>query len=386
MRRSRRGWQPVEQCHRGIFQPRQARCKLRTEAQNNPGAPGLFCHRIHAITQERRILQRLLGGTRRAAVYCGQKHRSRRIVASMTHAAANWKSQYPFESREIRLGGYRYHYIDEGGGEVLLLVHGNPTWSFYWRELVRAWSPRYRVVAVDHIGCGLSDMPRGYPYRLAQHVDNLAQFVERLELEEITLVGHDWGGAIGLGAALADQGRYRRFVMFNTAAFRSRRMPWRIAMCRIPLFGRLAVQGLNAFARGAVRMAVCKPERMAPEVRAGILAPYDSWANREAIYRFVADIPTTPRHPSYAKLAKIEAGLARLADYPWLLMWGMRDWCFTPHFLARFCQFFPHAEVHRLADAGHWVVEDAHERVAPVVENFLHAHPLAARGARAPIR
>jgi haloalkane dehalogenase len=276
------------------------------------------------------------------------------------------------------LDAHRYHYVDEGSGDVLLLVHGNPTWSFHWRELIRAWSPNFRVVAVDHIGCGQSEKPRSYPYCLAQHIDNLARFVARLGLEDVTLLGHDWGGAIGLGAALADQRRYRRFVMFNTAAFRSRRMPWRIRMCRAPILGRLAVQGLNGFARAALRMAVVRRERMTDAVRAGILAPYGGWAQREAIYRFVADIPTSPRHPSYATLAGIEAGLSRLSAYPWLFIWGMRDWCFTPQFLARFLEFFPQAEVHRLADAGHWVVEDAHERVAPIVENFLQMHPLAA--------
>jgi haloalkane dehalogenase len=142
--------------------------------------------------------------------------------------------------------------------------------------------------------------------------------------------------------------------------------------------GRLAVQGLNAFARAALRMAVAKRDRLTPAVRAGILAPYDSWSHRQAIYRFVADIPLSPRHPSYAALADIEAGLPRLAASPWMFIWGVRDWCFTPQFLDRFLEFFPTAEVHRLADAGHWVVEDAHERIAPLVENFLQAHPLAA--------
>lgn len=290
--------------------------------------------------------------------------------------APHWQSLYPFASREIHLDGHRYHYVDEGAGEVLLLVHGNPAWSFHWRELIRRLSPQFRVVAVDHMGCGQSDKPPNYPYRLAQHVNNLARFVARLGLEDITLLGHDWGGPIGLGAALADTRRYRRFALLNTAAFRSRHMPWRIRLCRLPLLGRVAVQGFNGFARAALRMAVCRRERMTGAVRAGILAPYDTWAHRQAIYRFVTDIPTSPRHPSYATLLGIEEGLPRLAGHPWLLVWGMRDWCFTPDFLARFIEFFPHAEVHRLADAGHWVMEDAHEHVVPIVEDFLKKHPL----------
>jgi haloalkane dehalogenase len=285
--------------------------------------------------------------------------------------ASDWRSLYPFESRWLDLGSHRYHYVDEGQGDVLLLVHGNPTWSFYWRNLIKALSPRYRVIAVDHMGCGLSDKPREYPYRLDQHVVNLRQLIERLDLKGITLFGHDWGGPIGLGTAVALSDRFARFVMFNTAAFRSDRMPLRIRVCRTPVLGRLAVQGLNAFARGALRMAVAHPERLTGDVRAGILAPYDSWAHRQAIYRFVEDIPMSITHPSYTALCSIEWKLHELTDRPWLFVWGMRDWCFTPDFLERLLSFVPNAEVHRLADAGHWVIEDAWEQVVPIVEQFL---------------
>jgi pimeloyl-ACP methyl ester carboxylesterase len=123
--------------------------------------------------------------------------------------------------------------------------------------------------------------------------------------------------------------------------------------------------------RAALVMAMEHPERLTAEERAGILAPYDSWANRVAIQRFVEDIPRTARHPSYATLMEVEHGLERLADRPVQLIWGMRDWCFTPWFLDRFLEFFPRAEAHRIADAGHWVVEDAHERIAPLIERFI---------------
>ena len=290
--------------------------------------------------------------------------------------APDWRSLYPFASQALELDGVRYHYVDEGQGEVLLLVHGNPTWSFYWRDLIGPLSRKYRVIAVDHIGCGLSDKPRDYPYTLAQHTENLTRLVDALDLRDVTLLAHDWGGAIGLGAAVAQRERFARFVLFNTAAFRSHRMPWRIRACRVPILGRLAVQGLNGFARAALRMAVCHHERMTPAVRAGLLAPYDTWQHRQAIDRFVADIPMSPRHPSYATLLQVEQRLPRLADSPWMFIWGMRDWCFTPEFLERFLEFFPAAEVHRLADAGHYVVEDAHERIVPLVERFLEKHPL----------
>ena len=142
------------------------------------------------------------------------------------------------------------------------------------------------------------------------------------------------------------------------------------------------MQGLNAFLRAALRMAIRRHERFTPAVRAGYLAPYDRWAHRRAIQQFVLDIPMSPGHPSYDTLAQIESALQKLADKPVLLAWGMRDWCFTPHFLARFEEIFPHAIVHKFADAGHWVIEDAIDQVIPLVEDFLRQHPLAREAAR----
>ena len=174
-----------------------------------------------------------------------------------------------------------------------------------------------------------------------------------------------------MGAAVAAAGRFSRFVLLNTGAFTGQRCPLRIRVCRTPLLGRLAVKGLNLFATAALSMAVCKRERMTPAVRAGLLAPYDNWSNREAVYRFVQDIPLHSEHPSYRTLAEIESGLIQFQHHPACLIWGMRDWCFTPAFLERFINFLPRAEVHRLADAGHYVVEDAHERIVPLLEEFL---------------
>jgi haloalkane dehalogenase len=283
----------------------------------------------------------------------------------------DWRSLYPFVSHYASIDDRQMHYLDEGRGPTLLLVHGNPTWSFHWRNLIVGLRRNHRLVAPDHIGCGLSDKPQSYNYRLVQHIANLVEFIDSLDLREITLVAQDWGGAIGLGAALRRQERFARFVLFNTAAFRSSRMPWRIRICRTPLLGTLAVRGLNAFVRAALWMAVENRDRMTPAVRAGITAPYDTWDNRIAIDRFVKDIPMSPQHPSYPSLVDIEQNLPQLADKPFQFIWGLRDWCFTPAFLDRFLEFFPQAEVHRLADAGHWVVEDAHERFLPLVESFV---------------
>jgi len=296
-----------------------------------------------------------------------------------------WRDLYPFNSRYFSLGPHRLHYLDEGSGEPLLFAHGNPTWSFYWRNLIIGLRDNWRCVAVDHLGCGLSDKPQDYNYTLAQRIDDLVQLVEHLDLTGATLLAHDWGGAIGLGTVQRLRQQFARIVLFNTGAFPPPFVPWRIAACRIPLVGTFAMRGLNAFARAALSMAVEKPERMTADVRAGLVAPYDSWANRVAIDRFVKDIPFSRRHPTWQTLEQIEAGLPALADMPIQLIWGLRDWCFRPECLDRFVQHWPEAEVHRLADCGHYVVEDARERIVPLLKKFL-AQPSSIRNPQAAIR
>jgi cis-3-alkyl-4-acyloxetan-2-one decarboxylase len=291
-------------------------------------------------------------------------------------SAMSWCDLYPFESQFVQIGRHRLHYVDEGSGEPLLFVHGNPTWSFYWRNLILGLCDRSRCIAIDHIGCGLSDKPSDYAYTLAQRIDDVCEVVQRLDLAGATLLAHDWGGAIGLGTVQRLRERFRRIVLFNTGAFPPPFVPLRIAACRIPVVGTLAVRGLNAFARGALTMAVEKRERMTPDVRAGLVAPYDNWAHRIAIDRFVRDIPFGPRHPTWAILERIEAGLDGLGQLPIQLIWGMRDWCFDPSCLERLLVHWPSAEVHRLEDCGHYVVEDAHERIVPLIQSFLERNPL----------
>jgi haloalkane dehalogenase len=162
--------------------------------------------------------------------------------------------------------------------------------------------------------------------------------------------------------------------MMNTAAFRSRRIPLRIAACRIPLLGPMAVRGFNAFSRAALTMAVAHHDRMTPAVQAGYLYPYDSWAHRIAVQRFVEEIPMRPEHPSYETLVQVEQGLAQFQSCPWLLIWGEQDWCFNLEFLDEWRHRFPQAETFRLTDAGHYVFEDAHERIVPRLREFLQAH------------
>lgn len=278
---------------------------------------------------------------------------------------------YPFAPHFLNVGGRALHYVDEGPAEgsdalrgTILCVHGNPTWSFYWRKIIQALSPNVRVVAVDHLGMGLSDrVPGGV--RLAEHVAALVQLIDELDLDDITLVCHDWGGAIGFGAVLERTQRFRSFVVTNTAAFPFGEMPKRIALCRAPGIGRVAVQGGNAFARAALRMTTVVP--LEDDVQAGLIAPYGSWSDREQIYRFVEDIPMKETHPSWDTLCNIGTGLQSLRGRPMEIVWGMQDWCFAPKFKTAWETRFPEAVVSTLDGAGHYVNEDAPTAVISAV-------------------
>jgi hypothetical protein len=149
---------------------------------------------------------------------------------------AGFEDEYPFESHWFEVDGRTLHYVDEGHGPVLLMVHGNPTWSFAWRRLVKDLSRDFRVIAIDHLGCGFSEKPQDRDvYTLDGHIRRLMTLVSLLDLRQITLFAHDWGGAIGMGCAGRTAERFQRFVLMNTGAFRSQAIPFRISLCRIPL-------------------------------------------------------------------------------------------------------------------------------------------------------
>jgi haloalkane dehalogenase len=228
-----------------------------------------------------------------------------------------------------------------------------------------------RLVAIDQMGCGMSDRLARHPVRLSDRIIDLVEFIDRLDLRHVTLIAHDWGGAVGLGTALERPERFARCVLLNPGAFPPWYVPWQLLLLKLPLVGRVAIQGFNVFLRGALRTTVVHRERITRSVRRGYLAPHDSWAERRSIYEFVRDIPLSRRHPTWRTLAQIESRLGELAGRPFLFLWGMQDWCFRPACLDRFLLHFPKATVHRLCDTGHWVMEDAPDEVAQRVREFL---------------
>ncbi len=283
---------------------------------------------------------------------------------------------YPWSGHTLPVaGGHQLHFLDEGSGPTLLMVHGNPTWSFYYRNLVKDLSADHRCVVPDHIGCGLSDKPASWGYRVPDHIDNLCALVEALDLRDVTLVVHDWGGAIGYATAIRMPERFRRFVVFNTGAFLLP-LPLSLRALRIPGYGHGVVQGLNGFLRLGMRLAVGHADRFQGAVRQGYFAPYGTWAERQVIRRFIEEIPIEKNHPNRALLQTLDERLPALLGHPHLVVWGEKDWIFHPGYLEGWRQRLPDGEFHVFEDCSHWVVEEASERILPLMREFLSRNPM----------
>lgn len=282
---------------------------------------------------------------------------------------------YDFDSHFIEVGGVRLHYLDEGSGRPVLLLHGNPTWSFMYRDLVRHLRDSSRVIVPDHIGCGLSDKPDETEYRYGydQRVKDLEQLLQSLRLDtDLSLVLHDWGGLIGMAYAVKNPERIRRIAILNTAAFtipEAKSLHWTLRFCRSSGLAALLIRGVNAFSHGALYLGCRRP--LSRAVRRGYLGPYNSWRNRLAVLRFVQDIPVTSRDPAFRLLFETEQNLKRLAQKPVLICWGEKDLVFDEYFLSEWCVRFPRARVHTFKRAGHYVLEDESEEVCCLIKNFL---------------
>ena len=286
------------------------------------------------------------------------------------------ESLSPFKCHYLKRNGQQYHYVNEGHGEPVVMVHGNPSWSFYYRNLVSALSKSHQCIVPDHIGCGLSDKPSDadYDYTLNQRIDDLQALLEHLDVKEnITLVVHDWGGMIGMGYAARYPLRIKRLVILNTAAFhlpKNKAFPWAIWICRNTLLGTFLIRGFNAFASVASYVGV-KRKPMAKHIRQAYVAPFNSWKNRISTLRFVQDIPLKPSDHSYQVVSDIADSLSKFTSLPALICWGSKDFVFDKHSLARWKTELPQAQVHEFSDCGHYIIEDASDEVVPLITDFI---------------
>lgn len=283
---------------------------------------------------------------------------------------------FPFKRNYFDINGNKLHYVNEGQGEPVVMVHGNPSWSFYYRNLVSALSDNHQCIVPDHIGCGLSDKPddSAYDYTLEQRIDDLAALLDHLNVKQnITLIVHDWGGMIGMGFAARHPERIKKLVILNTGAFHlpeAKPFPWALSICRNTLLGTVLVRGFNAFSSIASYVGV-KRQPMTKAVRQAYVAPFNSWANRISTLRFVQDIPLKPGDRNYQLVSDIAAALPQFATLPVMICWGLQDFVFDKHFLDEWQRVFPGAQVHEFADCGHYILEDASDEVVAHVRQFM---------------
>jgi haloalkane dehalogenase len=270
----------------------------------------------------------------------------------------------------------RQHVVDAGHGHPVVMLHGNPTWSFYFRNVVVALAGSYRCVVPDHIGCGLSDKPGSdrYDYALKSRIDDLERLLDALGVTDpVTLIVHDWGGMIGMGYAARHPDRIRRIVAINTGCTRlpaAKSFPFTLNVARNTKLGEWLILRHNFFCRSAAKWCtVRKP--LSPTVREAYLAPYDSPANRIAVLKFVQTIPFAPSDPGFDIVESAERIAANLSQVPVMLLWGLKDFVFDQHFLAAWQSQFPHAETHAWPDGGHYLLDDYADEAIPKIVEFL---------------
>ncbi len=299
---------------------------------------------------------------------------------------------YPFESRFVTVGrgaqggdarGYSMHYVDEGSGPVVVCLHGNPTWGFLFRDLIANLRRDHRVIVPDHVGCGLSAQPGDVFFRATDRVGHLEDLLDQLGIGRFSLVMHDWGGPLGTGLAVRRPADVERLVYLNTTLAETDLLPGMIRRAASPLFGRLLTQDTPWF----IGLLTSLGARGLPdEVRRAYHHPYRTRAARRAIWGFVRDIPFDASHPTAAVMHDMVARLPTLAGKPVKIVWGMKDPCFHAGVLRRFADHFPGAEVVRVADASHLVIEDAPARVIAEVRGFLGAEAAVGAAAVSPAR
>ena len=278
------------------------------------------------------------------------------------------RTLFPFAPRGFETSHGVMRYVDEGEGKPILFVHGTPVWSFLWRRAIDAFRGEHRCIAPDHLGFGLSDKPHGAPYRPRDHADRLAALVRHLDLRNITLVVHDFGGPIGIDVALRDLERVERIVVMNTFLWSHEGDPAveRAGRLMGGRFGRLLYRRFNLSPRVLLPSVFADRRSLTRDVHRHYLRPFPTPASREALWVLARELLG-----SGAYYASLWAQRDRLATLPALFVWGMKDPTFTPKHLARWEQALPQAEAVRLPNVGHFVMEEGSERAIEAIRAFM---------------
>ena len=286
------------------------------------------------------------------------------------------RKHFPFESRFARINGHRMHYVDEGEGDPVLLLHGNPTWSFLYRKFIpRIVAAGYRAIAPDHIGFGLSDRPaREHDFSLENHIANLAEFIRGLGLTRLTVVCQDWGGPTGLACAVLNPAAFKALVVMNTwawpepTAFHSAVFPWR--MMHAPVVGPYLFQRRNILVERGLYLSVVHREQFLEEALPAyrfVMPDYDSRLLTRVFPRL---IPLRSDDRSSATMHWLEQAL-RNSKIPALIVWGKEEIVFPAECAQRFKTLLPHAKGPFWVTGSHFLQEDSPEEICNHILDFL---------------
>lgn len=278
------------------------------------------------------------------------------------------RNEYPFASHHFQTAAGKLHYVDEGDGEVVVMLHGNPAWSFLYRKLIKRLSPHYRCIAPDHIGFGLSDKPANWSYLPEEHAKNLAALIDHLGLRNITLVVGDWGGPIGMSYAVTHPANVKRLIVTNSWAWPVNRDFHYVSFSAFmggPI-GRFLIRRFNFFAAAFMRAAFGDKSKLSEHAHQHYKNALPTAASRKGSYVFPRQIvASTPW------LAQLWSRIGVLKDKPTLFVWGMKDVAFREQELKHWQQALPNSIALRLGTVGHFVPEEAPEALGEAVENFL---------------
>lgn len=271
---------------------------------------------------------------------------------------------FPFHSRFVDIDGHVIHYVDEGEGPTLLLYHGNPTWSFLYRHLITGLRDRFRCVAWDYPGFGLSEAAPGFGFTVAEHVAVAERFVETLDLQGVTPFVQDWGGTIGIGVATRHPERHRALVVGNTSVWpadaRTRAFSWVMGG---PIGGFL-IGRFNLFAARIVPFGHRRTKLTANE-RHHYTAPFPDGEARRPTHIFPHEIVAAE-----PLLLEVSGYLDRIAHLPALIVWGDADFAFKEGERRRWEEALPHATTHILQGAGHYIQDDAPDEIVATIRNW----------------
>ena len=280
------------------------------------------------------------------------------------------KSPLKYESHFIDIQGYKMHYLDEGQGEVVLLLHGNPTWCYYYRDVIEKLKSNFRVIAPDFIGMGLSDrLPKGVYLKAKDRMKQLNEFLDKLKIDRFSVVMHDWGGPIGTGMMAKRADKINKIVYLNTTLTETEILPKMIKKAASPVIGKIITRTTMRFLKWMTSFGVVK--KLSKETCRGYYYPYKTKFRREAIWGFVKDIPFDESHPTYKEMFSLVDGVEKLQNVPVKIIWGLKDPCFHIGMLNKVIRLFPKAEVMEILDAGHLVLDDAKDTAIPAIEDFL---------------